>query len=63
MMSSAVDNQSDKRKATRDALLDAITDEVQKIDPHDSQHIRITVLKTLAEAYSLIYHGSETPKS
>jgi hypothetical protein len=62
-MSSTVDNQSEKRKATRDALLDAIISEVQKIDSIDTQHNRISLLKTLAEAYSLVYHGSEQPKT
>lgn len=65
-MSSTVDNQSDKRKATRDVLLDAIADEVGKIDPHDHQVNRITALKRLAESYALVYHGSkieQPPKS
>ncbi|MGW5333606.1 hypothetical protein [Streptomyces bauhiniae] len=64
-MSSAQDNQSDKRKEARDALLEAIVQEVQAIDPKDHQANRLTILKRLAESYALVYHGStiEQPKN
>ncbi|MFM9566139.1 hypothetical protein [Streptomyces turgidiscabies] len=65
-MSSIVDNQSDKRQEARDALLDAITIEVGKIDQSDHQVNRVTMLKRLSEAYALVYHGSkidQPPKS
>ncbi len=58
-MSSTVDNQSEKRKETRDVLLDAIKAEVAEIDQNDHQVNRVTILKRLAEAYALVYHGSK----
>jgi hypothetical protein len=58
-MSSTVDNQSEKRKEARDALLDAIIREVEAINPSDHQANRLMVLKRLAESYALVYHGSK----
>lgn len=57
-MSSAQDNQADKRKKTRDVLLDAIAAEVAQIDPNDHQSNRLTLLKRCAESYALVYHGT-----
>lgn len=59
-MSSAVDNQAETRKETRDVLLAAITQEVNAIDPQEHQHNRVALLHKLAEAYSLVYHGGKT---
>lgn len=54
------DGTSDKRKAARDALLDAITEGVEEARKEggvvDHKHAR---LKVLAEAYALVVHGQE----
>ncbi|MET7731230.1 hypothetical protein ABZT02_07660 [Streptomyces sp. NPDC005402] len=57
-MSSTVDNQSDKRKETRDVLLDAIRTEVENIDQREHQVNRVGMLNELAKAYALVYHGT-----
>lgn len=58
-MSSTADNQAEKRKEARDVLLDAIVAEVGKIDPQEHQGNRVALLKTLAQAYALVYHGAQ----
>jgi hypothetical protein len=43
----------------REALLNAITKEVSKIDQTDAQSYRTTHLKDLAQAYALVVHGKD----
>lgn len=54
-------NQSnaDPTKKARHALLNAIADEVGKIEPDNHQDVRSARLKALAETYALVVHGTK----
>jgi hypothetical protein len=47
------------QNAARDALLDAITKEVGKVDRIDAPNLRNDHLKVLAQAYALVVHGNQ----
>lgn len=58
-MTTKHDRDSNERVTARDALLNEISAEVEKIDQADHQVNRIAVLKSLAESYALVVHGTK----